>query len=1301
MYGFPQHFHPPLHSQYPVHPPSHGGQHYQQPGWGPLPFPQSPSQYLLPQMPPTQPMRWTPRRVAISGIEARVLLAAPQELKAKEQLLAALARFYRGEHPVRATLQKTKNNGGVMVLRPLPAGSAYYFFSCMRSGGDDDPASKVGGGGADASSANGAGAGAAAGLDALGAVAMGADELLDHLIVSAMEGGLDGGAGAPAADARANSGRVLGLSEVQSALNQPVRGVRVSESTLNFGVVERGSSEKLSLLVINGSVDGCARLRAVRVLGAEAVFRLAEPEPPLEGGGALLPPGGRVEVHIAFDAVEVGLYRSWLFLLVDVLWSSHRTFTSSAALFGCVLGGAVMPPGHGARKLSSEARPFIPDSLRAIWLAPGSASALGGPLALPPPPFRPYACVHTVPSYSLDAALAPAWREMVGVLGSAMDELLPRAVRRGRAPHTLAQRPTAELCGFSLVSWERSTAIVDPNLADTLAEPQEPGRDGVWRKGPGIHTPPEVVVAEALRRAGLADAGAPIGFAAPPAAAVWELLHLKRLGLLLQLEELRMADDYAKMDSFSTPVRRNRPAQKDDGTPILRASIVGLEERHPPALVGDALLLRPAALPELEVPCRIIGIDRRTEVLFVPAWQADRPSLRQLLVEPNPALWVERLVRQMAPYADEAAVGRARSDLELLFCPAPVPPAQGHALAHIRFLLNRSAFEHMHLNLQAAIERMEVRLPEAGLPFGISLLPVDEATVVEAARDAQPSAAGGERAAEAGGRGEGLEAPAAGRHAWTAEGVGAETPQGTGAAEGVELPVLPVRAESGVDAAAEAAGYADMSPASTECAVAADSDGCAPLNPFTSNINPEQLAAVEAFRGPREAMRHRCERMPPYLVFGPPGTGKTVVVVELVLQLLACHPDPRLLVCAPSNSAADVLLARVHSRIDELQARLSADPPAWSQAGSGGRGLDRLVYRLNSQTRNVEDVRPELLRYCSVDSSVNQFSILGREALLTERAIICTCAATRMMLEVGVPCSASPRFSTTTAGLQELVDADGRRLHFTHVLIDEASQALEPEMLLPLAFAGPGCDVLICGDHKQLGPTVRSSFCRENGLATSMLERLIQLPAYRDATPAHDGRQAPPAGGAEAQAQVSDGAVRADGAEASVEARERGASLARLPGRRRLPCDTRLVRNYRSHRSLLALPSRLFYDGTLRECADARQTSSLERWGELRRQGFPLLFYGVRSAHTHELDSPSFFNPVEAEKARAARQLPVEAQRALPAPLALSLSHSPLTHPCLPAPNPSGVLRWLSSSASFSPRQRPMAARSRPTTLQW
>ena len=71
--------------------------------------------------------------------------------------------------------------------------------------------------------------------------------------------------------------------------------------------------------------------------------------------------------------------------------------------------------------------------------------------------------------------------------------------------------------------------------------------------------------------------------------------------------------------------------------------MVGLEERHPPALIGDVVRLRLAeppqeqcgwtsrrvvsspkvrlrlaALPQLDIPCRLLAIERRVHLLFTP-----------------------------------------------------------------------------------------------------------------------------------------------------------------------------------------------------------------------------------------------------------------------------------------------------------------------------------------------------------------------------------------------------------------------------------------------------------------------------------------------------------------------------------------------------------------------------------------------------------------------------------------------------------------------------------------------------------
>ncbi|KAM6980682.1 3'-5' exoribonuclease HELZ2-like [Aplochiton taeniatus] len=46
--------------------------------------------------------------------------------------------------------------------------------------------------------------------------------------------------------------------------------------------------------------------------------------------------------------------------------------------------------------------------------------------------------------------------------------------------------------------------------------------------------------------------------------------------------------------------------------------------------------------------------------------------------------------------------------------------------------------------------------------------------------------------------------------------------------------------------------------------------------------------------------------------------------------------------------------------------------------------------------------------------------------------------------------------------------------YFTHILIDEASQMLECEALMPLGLAGPNTRLVLAGDHMQMGPKLFS-----------------------------------------------------------------------------------------------------------------------------------------------------------------------------------------------------------------------------------
>lgn len=172
-------------------------------------------------------------------------------------------------------------------------------------------------------------------------------------------------------------------------------------------------------------------------------------------------------------------------------------------------------------------------------------------------------------------------------------------------------------------------------------------------------------------------------------------------------------------------------------------------------------------------------------------------------------------------------------------------------------------------------------------------------------------------------------------------------------------------------------------------------------------------------------------------------------------QLLLTNPATRILACAPSNSAADLLAERL---------------------ARGGLST-RELFRLNAPSRNAEDL-PKFLAPYSLKNDQGTFNVPDGTSLSQYRVVVSTCVS-----------------ASVPSGIRN----GPTRGHFSHIFIDEAGQATEPEAMISIKqLSGPNTNVVLAGDPKQLGPIVHSRAAQELGLQLSFLDRLMARPAYRD-----------------------------------------------------------------------------------------------------------------------------------------------------------------------------------------------------------
>ncbi|KAF7323612.1 RNA helicase [Mycena kentingensis (nom. inval.)] len=302
------------------------------------------------------------------------------------------------------------------------------------------------------------------------------------------------------------------------------------------------------------------------------------------------------------------------------------------------------------------------------------------------------------------------------------------------------------------------------------------------------------------------------------------------------------------------------------------------------------------------------------------------------------------------------------------------------------------------------------------------------------------------------------------------------------------------------------------------------------FNPLIATNAPQLQAVVSIANRPAGSV--------PFIIFGPPGTGKTVTMVEAIRQVLVGNPNTRIIACAPSNSAADLITKRL----------ISLGPD--------------VLFRFYAPSRNKEQVDLELRDYTFTKAD-GHFSVPPLAIMKRFRVVVTTCVSASVFHGIGIP-----------------------RGHYSHIFVDEAGQATEPEAMIAIqTMADRSTNIVLSGDPKQLGPIIRSSIARELGLEKSYIERLMEREIYDEKT----------------------------GYGKSV---------------------VKLIKNFRSHHAILKFPNEQFYRGELQPCAEKKTTDAYINSSFLPSKKFPIIFHALSGKDDREASSPSFFNIDEASQVK-------------------------------------------------------------------
>ncbi|KAF2642781.1 P-loop containing nucleoside triphosphate hydrolase protein [Massarina eburnea CBS 473.64] len=349
---------------------------------------------------------------------------------------------------------------------------------------------------------------------------------------------------------------------------------------------------------------------------------------------------------------------------------------------------------------------------------------------------------------------------------------------------------------------------------------------------------------------------------------------------------------------------------------------------------------------------------------------------------------------------------------------------------------------------------------------------------------------------------------------------------------------------------------------------------------FDAQLNYEQSHAVNSV----------CESdygVVPYLISGPPGTGKTKTLVEIAMQLLNTHSVDHLLICAPSDQAADTLALRLKKYLKPTE-----------------------LLRLNGPWRPVAEVNEKLTMHGYTYMEDDMFYLPPFKQFMAYNVVVTSCGDASILMEARLTNMDlwTLEYEMTTTFRPERKEFPA--LHWGAILVDEAAQATELDVLSAINVGCPPQKYpndmaqprfIMAGDENQLGPRTAS---RYPPFVRSLFARLLDRPLYKE-HPLSRSNMKPSSGPPVLKKSM-------------------------LP--MLFPPFTNLIRNYRSHPAIISVPSSLFYNDTLLPEAPISNTS-LQRSSLWEGRQWPVLFVPNKGRDEIEQDGGGWYNKEEGKKA--------------------------------------------------------------------